>query len=372
MRTLATICLLSLALVGCKEKTDDTPDPEPSPTSEVIPVDVSEEGFELLEKMQGHWVGSMLILGTEYDWFAFDYRAISPSHVFGIYESGSAGNLLTSFFVTTFKGKKTIMARNGGLLNGIYRTSYFVLDSVSREPDGDFYRLVDAVGGKAVMWMELKFSNDQLRFNAYTSRLGLLDKPSTHMAFNASKRLPELSQTAAKDVGFPENITAWDFDARFREDYLYVNPGDEAAKSASYLDQDESKTVFDLAYTSGDPIRIDEHPHLGYLNLKLELNDQIDQSTLLVYLSTEPLTDENGYMLVEPFDNVLHFPELLPGQNEFLFTYLHPGSYYVTVVADVNNDAYASLGDITHVSVPITVEAEKQTDLTIDNITVQN
>jgi len=371
-KILITFFVLTTLVMGCKKKSDDAPDPTPDTPVEVQPIDINKQGFELLEKMQGHWVGSMQILGTEYEWFAFDYRAISPSHVFGIYESGTAGNLLTSFFVTDFKGKQTIMARNGGLLNGIYRTSYFVLDSVSNEPDGDFYRLVDAVGGTSVMWMELKFSGEQLHFNAYTSRLGLLDKPSRHMAFVASKQHPELAKAAATEVDFPQKVSAWDFESRFKEDYLYVNAGDEKAKSASFLDQDETKTVFELAYSSGDPIRIDEHPHLGYLQLKLELNDQIDESTLLVYLSTEALTDELGTILTEPFNTVLHFPELVPGENEFLLTYLHPGEYYVTVVADVNADGYASAGDITHVSTPIVIHPEKQTDLTIDNITIQN
>lgn len=371
-RVFSIFLVLAIALVGCKKKTDDDPDVNPGGTSEVLPVDINKQGFELLEKMQGHWVGSMQILGTDYDWFAFDYRAISPSHVFGIYESGTSGNLLTSFFVTDYKGKRTIMARNGGLLNGIYRSSYFVLDSISLSSDGDFYRLVDAVGGKSVMWMELKFTDNQLNFNAYTSRLGLLDQPSRHMTFISTKQHPELAENAATAVDFPQNVTAWDFESRFREDYLYINAGDDKAKSATFLDQDENKDIFSLALSSGDPIRIDEHPHLGYLKLKLQLNNKIDESTLLVYLSKEALTSEDGTILTEPFNTVLHFPELVAGEDEFLLTYLHPGAYFVTVVADINKDGYASAGDITHVSIPISVESEKQTDLTIDNITIQN
>jgi len=96
----------------------------------ITPVDINKQGFELLEKTQGHWVGTMNLMGQKFDWMAFDFRAIAPSHVHGIFEGGTIGNLFTSFFVTEFNGKRTIMARNGGLLNGIYRTSYFVLDHV--------------------------------------------------------------------------------------------------------------------------------------------------------------------------------------------------------------------------------------------------
>ncbi|MGI9518391.1 MAG: c-type cytochrome domain-containing protein, partial [Pirellulaceae bacterium] len=144
---------------------------------EITPVDINEHGFDLLENMQGHWVGSMNLMGQDFDWMAFDFRAIAPSHVHGIFEGGTIGNLFTSFFVTNFNAKRTIMARNGGILNGIYRTSYFVLDKVEQREVGgkqeSYYRLVDAYGGKDVMWMELTFSEDNIQFNAYTSRFGL-------------------------------------------------------------------------------------------------------------------------------------------------------------------------------------------------------
>jgi len=67
------------------------------------------------------------------------------------------------------------MARNGGILNGIYRTSYFVLDLVEKRKNKQgraetYYRLVDAYGGKDIMYMELTFSGKSIAFNAYTSR----------------------------------------------------------------------------------------------------------------------------------------------------------------------------------------------------------
>ena len=128
----------------------------------ITPVDISRQGFEMLEYMQGHWVGSMMLMGQNIDWMAFDYRAIAQSHVHGIFEGGTIGNLFTSFFVANFKGRKTIMARNGGLLNGIYQTSYFGLDKVRYKRNEAYYRLVDAYGGKDIMWMELTFSGDKL------------------------------------------------------------------------------------------------------------------------------------------------------------------------------------------------------------------
>ncbi|MEM1443883.1 MAG: hypothetical protein AAGF67_16165, partial [Verrucomicrobiota bacterium] len=113
--------------------------------------DVTSEGTEFLERMQGHWVGDMNLMGTKMDWMAFDYRAISPSHVHGIFEGGTIGNLMTSFFLADFKGTQTIMAKNGGILNGIYRFSYFVLEDVRKRGRKTTYRFVDAYGGSDIM-----------------------------------------------------------------------------------------------------------------------------------------------------------------------------------------------------------------------------
>ena len=126
-------------------------------------------------------------MGQSYDWFSFDYRAIAPSHIHGIYEGGTMGNLFTSFFVTEYKGKRTIMARNGGVLNDIYRTSYFVLDSVKYSGGDSYYRLVDAYGGDQIMYMELTFSGDDLSFNSYTSQFGMKSKPVKTHAIQSEK-----------------------------------------------------------------------------------------------------------------------------------------------------------------------------------------
>ena len=98
------------ALDGAEEELDDD-DAEPSDvvdsdsgggtmySTDVNPVNINIDGFGLLEKMQGHWVGQNTVIGNDNPWFAFDYRAISPSQIHGIFEGGTMGNLLTSFFI---------------------------------------------------------------------------------------------------------------------------------------------------------------------------------------------------------------------------------------------------------------------------------
>lgn len=342
----------------------------PVTSDEVKPVDINDQGFDFLANMQGHWVGTNRVIADDYEWFAFDYRAISPSHVFGIFEGGSLGNLFTSFFVTDYKNTRTIMARNGGLLNGIYRTSYFVMDSVRYGTDDAFYRLVDAEGGTNTMWMELRFVEDSLYFNAYTSGLGQR-MPSRHMTFQARRESNELAATAATAVGFPSNEIAKDFSAGFVQSDLQASLG---AKSATFLAQDANKDVFELAGEARDPWTIEEIPYLGYLLIDLVKNPEVEGAEMLVNLSKDPLTDEYGYFTSEEaFNSVLLFSGLIPQQNEFLVTYLHPGTYYINVTADINGDGYPSQGDITHPPVMVTIAPESQNNqVTIDNITVVN
>ncbi|WP_460219266.1 hypothetical protein [Psychroserpens sp. MEBiC05023] len=384
IQLLSISAILSILIIGCS--TDDIrniagpTDPDgglPGQVTEVNPVDITLDGFDFLEKMQGHWVGNNLVINLEFPWFAWDYRPISPSHTFGIHEGGSAGNLLTSFFVTNYKGKRTIMARNGGLLNGIYRSSYFVMDKVEDRDNGRYYRLVDAKGGDGIMYMELRFPNntDSLYFNSYTSNLGGR-VPNRHMTFKGKKMHAELAQDSAVATNYPQNSVdaGLDFSNGFMEDYLYIRDGITEANSATFLALQETNNIFELAPQSGDPYIITDHPRLGYIQIDVDRGDIPQDQALLVYLSRDPLTDEFGYFTsdFDAYDTILHFPILSEGEDEFLMTYMHPGTYYVTVVADVNGDFSISEGDITHAQRMVTVTPLGQEQITIDNINVQN
>lgn len=377
-RSIGLLLIALISLSGCEKEIRNIAEPSEvvDPTTgttystEVVPVDINVDGFDLLDKMQGHWVGENTVIADEFPWFAFDYRAISPSQIHGIFEGGTIGNLLTSFFVTDYKNTRTIMARNGGLLNGIYRTSYFVLDSIDHSANGDFYRLIDANNGQAIMWMELRFKADSLYFNAYTSRLGEF-MPTLHMSFKAKQNDLSMAQTAASDVGFPVNTPAWDFSGGFNEAFFYDNPATDL-QSATFLAQSATADVYTLSSTSGDPYTISDHPHLGTLQLNVNRNATINGKELFVHLSKDPLTDANGYLDVNAFNSVLLFPQIAGNQDNLFITYLHPGDYYVTVVADANDDGYVSQGDISHITQSITIAPEQNAAITIDNITVQN
>ena len=343
---------------------------------DIVPVDINLNGFDLLRNMQGHWVGALNLMGTDHEWWAFDYRAISPSHVFGMFEGGTIGNLFTSFFVTEFKGKRTIMARNGGILNGIYRTSYFVLDHVQKGRGWTYYRLVDAYGGEGIMYMELTIAGNQLEFNSYTSRFGLTAPPKRHMSFKGQRMHPELAAKAAREVGFPKNVVAFDLSKGL--------PKPDWGKgvtqsSASYMWQEEGKSLVELGKRANDPIRIDQMPHVAKLKVTVQRDAVTRGKKLQMYLSGEALTDRQGrlikrygYVREELLNTLLLFPEISAKQNEFTFTYLHPGKYFLTVVADMDGDGLPSPGDITHPRMELNVRPKSDGSVTIHNLNVRN
>lgn len=338
-------------------------------------VDITQQGFEFLENMQGHWVGKMNLMGQDMPWFAFDYRAISHSHIHGIFEGGTMGNLFTAFFIANFKGKKTIMVRNGGVLNGIYRTSYFVLTQVKISKEESYYRFVDAYGGEQIMWIEVRFKGeDEIEFNSYTSRMGTYPEPKAHMIFTAKKMNLELSEDAAQTVGFPQNKIEKDFSEGLPLPYW----GTEYATitSASYLWHDTSLPVETMATLSGDPYRIDEIPYLSSLKLKIDKQNQQDK--IHVFFSKSPLTDENGKLLLEYgfindelMNQILLFSELKE-EEEFTFTYLHPGAYFITAFIDKNNDFIPSKGDVSSLSQKITIAPSSSQEVNLNKVVIKN
>lgn len=373
MKTSFVLLLLlasSMLLWQCKPSSNSINQPSPMPTnSEVIPVDINQEGFELLDRLQGQWIGQNRVLAWDWPWFAFDYRAVSESHVFGIFEGGSMGNLLTSFFVTDYKGKRTIMARNGGLLNGIYRTSYFVLDSVNYSGDGDYYRLVDAIGGSNVMFMELRFKGQSLEFDAFTSRLGERTPPSQHMAFRGQLNDSNLAQTAAALYGFPTKNPAFDFSNGFDGQWLYTPPGLNQAVSATFMDQDSVRTVYDMANTSGDPVRIQDHSNMAALNVNLSPDADRANHPSLLFLSKAPLVDAQGQVDWDAFDSVLLFPQISAGQESFEFTYLFQGTYYLTGFSDRDNNGSPSPGDKAGISQLINLNPGAKPSISLNPMT---
>jgi len=309
------------------------------------------QGFNLLSEITGHWVGSNETAFGTFDWFAFDYRPISASHVHSIYEGGTNQNIITSFFIADFDGQQKIMARNGGWLGNQYRATYFVLDRAEESADSKYYRLVDAVGGEKRSYIELRFEDGTFFFDAYKDNSGSLDEPELHMKFEGTNYNPSYASAAIDLFDFPQKVSEVDLNNKF------VDLID--SDSALFLEEED------------DPFQKSMHGHLSDLTINIDRNEMILEESLLLYLSTESLINANGVVDFENLDKkVVRTIRVQANENAYTTTYLHPDNYYITIFADLDNNFYPSSGDVSSESRIFTVEPEKElrTSLMVDNI----
>ncbi len=124
---------------------------------------------------------------------------------------------------------------------------------------------------------------------------------------------------------------------------------------------------------------IDSTSNFGVLLVKFKKKPTLENSKTQLYLSKEPLTNMMGQFIMESEyirgkerEGDLILKVIAEGINEFNFTNLPPGKYYLTCVADLNNDGYASQGDATSSSILIEVKAGAKIDYPIVPINYQN
>lgn len=335
-KTLLLLSLFAVYNLSCKSQDDM------SNTNN----DTEIKGYDLLTDLSGHWVGSNETAFGNFDWFAFDFRPISASHLHSIYEGGTNQNIITSVFIADFEGKPQIMARNGGWLGNQYRATYFVLDSAEVSGGAKYYRLVDAVGREKRAYMELKFENDTLYFDAYKDSSGALDVPIHHMGFKGTNYNPSFAQAATNLFDFPQKVSEVDFNDKF------VNLIDD--DSALFLEE------------AADPFPKSEHGHLSDLKINISKDNSIADDALLLYISTEKLIDENGQVNFENLDRkVVRTIDVQGNEAFYETTYLHPDTYYITVFTDKDNNFFPSQGDVANASQLIEVTAEQQLEMEV-------
>jgi len=334
LKFLSISLIILLTTASCIEESQ--PDLENEPTGVL--------GFNLLSEVSGHWVGKNETAFGDYDWFAFDFRPISSSHIHSIYEGGTAQNIISSFFVAKYDGKNQIMARNGGWLGSQYRATYFLLDKAEESQDKKYYRLVDAKGGIKRSYMELTFENGEIKFEAFKDNSGALDDPKLHMSFTGTNYNPEFAAEATQVNMFPKNEIEIDMENQF----------DELIDDDSALFLEESLDPFPRA----------DHSYLSELKISIQRNENLKNEILMLYLSSEPLVSEDGKVDLQNVDKkVLRTIEINRDEEEYTATYLHPDDYYVTVFLDSDNNAYPSAGDYSNESVFIEVQPETNTSV---------
>lgn len=334
------ICSFAFLLVNCDNNT-------PSVNEDEI------VGYSLLKDVSGHWVGSNETAFGTFDWFSFDFRPISASHVHSIYEGATLQNIITSFFVADFEGKQQIMARNGGWLGSQYRATYFVLDKAEINGNSSYYRLVDAVGGINRSYMELKFEGDTFKFDAYKDNSGSLDEAVHHMGFEGTNFNPTYSETATQLFNFPQMISEVDLNNKFID---LVDPG-----SALFLEENK------------DPFPKNNHNHLSDLTIDVIRNTAVQGDGLLFYLSKEPIVSSTGQINFNNLDkNVIRTISIRADEESYTTTYLHPDMYYITMFSDKDGNFFPSTNDYSSESIifEVTPTSNLQTQINV-NIQIQ-
>jgi len=315
---------------------------------EVLPA-TEIKGFNLLTELTGHWVGENQTAFGNYDWFAFDFRPISASHLHSIYEGGTNSNIITSIFIADFEGKQQIMARNGGWLGNQYRATYFVLDIAEETTTSKYYRLVDAVGRDKRAYMEFRFENNQMYFDAYKDNSGFLDEPVAHMGFVGSNYNPEYAQAATELFKFPQAISEVGLENKFVN---LIDPD-----SALFLEENE------------DPFPKSDHGHLSDLTININKDASIADMEMLLYISTEPIINEAGQVDFTNLDKkVVRTVDVQANEQFYTTTYLHPDTYYITAFTDIDENLYPSNGDVCNASKIIEVLPESNLSMEIDVI----
>lgn len=289
------------------------------------------EGYDLLTDINGHWIGTNDTAFGSYDWFAFDFRPISPSHSHSIYEGGTNQNIITSLFLADFEGRQQIMARNGGWLGNQYRATYFVLDRSEVRGQERSYRLVDAVGGVDRAYIEFKFFGDSIHIDAYKDNSGSLDQPIHHMGFKGENRNPSYAENAKSQFDYPQPISEVDLDGRFMD---LIDPD-----SALFLEE------------ADDPFPKADHGYLSDCSIDILRDQATTDVPLLLYLSLDELVSLTGAVDYANVDNtVVRTIDIRADEDNYLATYIHPDDYYMTIFLDRDDNGYPSTGDLTSVS----------------------
>ncbi|KAA3638737.1 MAG: hypothetical protein DWQ02_04735 [Bacteroidetes bacterium] len=337
-RFLILFLLLITTSMSCNTL-DDMSNPD---TSEI-------KGFQLLNDLKGHWVGSNITAFGHFDFFTFDFRPISAAHLHSIYEGGTNQNIITSIFIADFEGKQQIMARNGGWLGNQYRATYFVLDIAEETETSRYYRLVDAVGREKRAYIEFRFENGILKFDAYKDNSGSLDEPVHHMGFEGTNLNPSYAQAATELFDFPQKVSEVSLENKFTD---LIDPD-----SALFLEENK------------DPFPKNQHGHLSDLKINLVKDNAIQSDKLLLYISTESIVEENGQVNYQHLTSkVIRTIEVQSNEAFYITTYLHPDSYFITCFSDKDNNFYPSPGDVCNVSKVIEIDPEtfQEMDIEVD------
>ena len=327
---LLIIIILIVLVPSCKSCKDNKTEEQTPTTSDNGPSLENTLGFGVLAKVNGIWdgpVSSTTALGSYPEWIV-DFRPISENQVSAKNELDSLNDIFMSFFIVKHNNSYKVAFRNGGSFVGMKRSSYMLTDSVSETSNQSYYRFSEAVKGKSRAYSEVIRKGDSLILKSYTNKTNTLPSSVPHMTWRAKLQDSTSAVAAITNFTFPKKTMTKDF-------------------TSTFVGQAESIYYASSGIPAGDPYPETSQPYLGKTTVNYSYDAAhvpVGGKKVLLIIMTQPLFSgftplmsnlkyRSRYVILDALD-----------QN-FIFNYMHPGSYYVYALYDADGNLTASSGD---------------------------
>lgn len=328
MKFIKSLILVSLivSVISCKKDTKEEDSSTPA-TDTGINSNTNVKGYNILSKSVGIWSGpvsSSTALGNFSEWIC-DFRPIAGAQVNGKSELDTANTIFMSFFIVKYNNEYIVAFRNGGDFANMQRGSYLKIDSVSETTSKSFYRFVDFKKGKSRSYTDVWFSNDSMYVQAFTNKTNSLSSAVMHMFWQAKLQDNTSAAAAISHFGFPKKEMIKDFTHVFdgvTESIYFNNP-------------------------SAEPYGVTQQPYMGKVSVNISYGNGLSAPAgkkLFLLMTTQSLF--NGFVFdANQMKYRSRYVILESNKPSYTFDYMHPGSYYLYSLCDVDNNGTFNTGD---------------------------
>jgi hypothetical protein len=196
------------------------------------------------------------------------------------------------------------------------------IDSVSEGGSESYYRFVDFVQGIKRTCTEVIFIQDSVIIQTSTNK-GITNGPLVpHMQWRAKLQDTTSCQAAIVHFNFPQKVLVQNFDTTF------------ANVTESIYFQN-----------TGDPYPASAQPYVGQATISYGSDWQLTGShNVFLIVTTQPLISNFTFNQAN-MKYRSRYVILSGSLNQFTFTLMHPGTYYVYAYYDANGDGVIDSGD---------------------------
>jgi hypothetical protein len=322
--TLALLLAVLPSCKSCKDKKSEEEAPIENPTAG--PGVENTLGFGVLNNVKGIWNGpvtSTTPLGGYPEWIV-DFRPIAENQISAKNELDTLNDIFMSFFIVKHANDYKMAFRNGGSFGGMKRVAYFEVDSVSEVASQSYYRFSEIVIGKNRAYTEVIRKSDSLIIKSYTNSYNTLPSATPHMTWRAKLQDTTSATPAINHFSFPQKSVAKDFSSTFvgQTESIYYN-------------------------SSSDPYPENTQPYLGQTTFNYTFDaSHVPNPTkkVMLIIMTQPLFSG----AIPNLANLKYrsrYVILAANDTNFLFNYMHPGSYYAYAFYDADGNGTANSGD---------------------------